>query len=175
MNMPLSEYTPGNDMAERYSFCPCNDNEDTSHVYNETFECGADSGWLWAKPGAMYQYLNYIKTNYSNPKVYVTEFGCDVHGESELTKEQALVDTFRVTYYQLYMMQIAKAKDEGADIHGVFAWSLMDNFEWGDGLNFRFGITYVDFNSEDLTRTPKNSALWWQGLIANMSSSVVTV
>jgi beta-glucosidase/6-phospho-beta-glucosidase/beta-galactosidase len=166
----LADYEPGDDMAERYSFCPCNPGENMSHVHDPSFECGAASGWLWAKPDAMYQYLNYIKTRYSSPKIYVTEFGCDVDQESEMPKEQALHDTFRKTYYQLYMMQIAKAKNEGADVKGVFAWSLMDNFEWGDGLNFRFGITYVDFNDYPaLPRTPKDSALWWQGLIGNMT------
>lgn len=171
----LEQYEPGDDMAERYSFCPCNDGEDKSHVVDPDFECGAASGWLWAKADAMYQYLNYIKTRYSSPKIYVTEFGCDVAGESEMDMATALQDDFRVKYYQLYMMQVAKAKSEGADIQGVFAWSLMDNFEWGDGLNFRFGITYVDFNSDDLTRTPKASATWWKGLIADMSPSAVTV
>lgn len=174
-SMTLSDYHAGDDMAERYSFCPCDAGKDKSHVVDLDFECGAASGWLWAKPDSMYQYLNYIKTTYSSPKIYVTEFGCDVDGESDMGMVEALQDSFRVKYYQLYMMQVAKAKNEGADIQGVFAWSLMDNFEWGDGLNFRFGITYVDFNSEDLTRTPKMSATWWQGLIADMSSSVVTV
>jgi beta-glucosidase len=171
----LSDYEPGNDMAERYSYCPCNDGEDKTHVVDLSFECGAASGWLWAKPDAMYQYLNYIKETYSSPKIYVTEFGCDVDGEGSMDAATAVQDDFRVKYYQLYMMQVAKAKTEGADVQGVFAWSLMDNFEWGDGLNFRFGITYVDFNSEELTRTPKNSASWWQGLIADMNPSVVTV
>jgi beta-glucosidase/6-phospho-beta-glucosidase/beta-galactosidase len=171
----LEQYEPGDDMAERHSFCPCNEGENRSHVEDMDFECGAASGWLWAKSDAMYQYLNYIKEHYQGPRIYVTEFGCDVDGESLMDMATALKDEFRQTYYQKYMMQIAKAKNEGADIQGVFAWSLMDNFEWGDGVNFRFGITYVDFNSENLTRTPKNSAIWWQGLIASMSSSVVTV
>jgi beta-glucosidase len=172
----LSDYSAGDDMAERYSFCPCNEGEDQSHVVDPDFECGAASGWLWAKPDSMYQYLNYIKETYSSPKIYVTEFGCDVEGESDMDIATALQDDFRVKYYQLYMMQVAKAKAEGADVQGVFAWSLMDNFEWGDGLNFRFGITYVDFKSDDLTRTPKASAAWWQGLIADMSSSsIITV
>jgi len=170
---PLSAYEDGDDVAERYSFSPCNDGEDRSHVVDVDFECGAASGWLWAKAYAMYQYLNYIKTTYSSPKLYVTEFGCDVPGEGQMEMPAALQDHFRQQYYELYMMQIAKAKNEGADINGVFAWSLMDNFEWGDGTNFRFGITHVDFNSEDLTRTPKISGIWWQGLLANMSSSVV--
>jgi len=172
---PLSEYAAGDDMAERYSFCPCNDGENKSHISNIDFECGAASSWLWAKPDSMYQYLNYIKTNYGSPKIYVTEFGCDVMGESNMPKAQALEDQFRLDYYQLYMMQVAKAKTEGADIQGVFAWSLMDNFEWGDGLDFRFGITYVDFNSPDLTRTPKKSAQWWKDLIPQMNPSSLAV
>jgi beta-glucosidase/6-phospho-beta-glucosidase/beta-galactosidase len=173
-SLPLSAYEAGDDVVERYSFSPCNPDEDMSLVEDPDFECGAASGWLWAKPDAMYQYLNYIKTHYG-AKIYVTEFGCDVDGESDMDIATALQDHFRQEYYQLYMMQIAKAKNEGADIQGVFAWSLMDNFEWGDGLNFRFGITYVDFNDANLTRTPKMSATWWQDLIASMSSSVVTV
>jgi len=171
----LSHYQAGDDMAERYSFCPCDDGENRSHLVDPDFECGAASPWLWAKPDAMYQYLNYIQTTYPGTKIYVTEFGCDVEGEGQMDAATAVQDDFSQKYYQLYMMQVAKAKTEGADIQGVFAWSLMDNFEWGDGTNFRFGITYVDFNSENLTRTPKNSAVWWQGLIANMSSSIVTV
>jgi len=171
----LADYVPGNDMAERYSFCPCNPGMNTSHVENMQFECGAASGWLWAKPDSMYQYLNYIKTNYNNPKIYVTEFGCDVEGESDMEKSVALQDNFRKTYYQLYMMQIEKAKSAGANIQGVFAWSLMDNFEWGDGLDFRFGITYVDFNDDDLERSPKDSANWWKQLIGAMNPSSITV
>merc|ERR1712232_1150673 len=110
----------------------------------------------------------YIKS-FTDKPIYVTEFGCDVDGEGSMDYATAQHDDFRVKYYQQYMMQIAKAKNEGADIKGVFAWSLMDNFEWGDGLNFRFGITYVDFLSADLTRAPKMSAEWWTALIADMN------
>ena len=169
--IPLSEYEAGSDMAERYSYCPCNPGEDKSHVEDVEKECGAASGWLWSKPDAMYQYLNYIKERYSGVKTYVTEFGCDVEGESDMAQAEALQDAFRLDYYQLYMMQVARAKTDGADVQGVFAWSLMDNFEWGDGLNFRFGITYVDFNSPDLTRVPKASATWWKELIPKMNTN----
>lgn len=182
-NKPLSEYEAGDDMAERYSFCPCNDGEDRAHVVNETFECAAASGWLWATPDAMFQYLNYISTHYNHttsPKIYVTEFGCDLEGEGEMQPPEVLHDDFRVKYYQLYMMEVAKAKRTSSDIQGVFAWSLMDNFEWGDGLNFRFGITYVDFltnSSTYLNRTAKDSATWWSDLIPKMNptASIVTV
>lgn len=174
-NKTFADYHAGDDLAERYSYCPCTPGNPTTHVVDMDFECGADSPWLWAKPDSMYQYLNYIKTRYGSPKVYVTEFGYDVGGESEMDMATALQDDLRQKYFQLYMMQIAKAKNEGVDIQGVFAWSFMDNVEWDDGTNYRFGITYVDYTSDDLTRHPKKSAMWWQSLIASMSPTTVTV
>lgn len=175
-NKTLADYEPGSDIAERYSFSPCNPDADKSAVVDEDFECGAASGWLWAKPDAMRQYLNHVRAYYEVPSIYVTEFGVDVAGESDMKKEDALKDTYRQEYYQRYMYQVAQAKKEdGVPVKGVFAWSLMDNFEWGDGLNFRFGITYVDFNDPNLTRTPKQSAQWWTDIISKMASSYVTV
>jgi len=165
----------GDGMAERNSYCPCNPGENTSHVVDMDYECGAYSGWLWIKPDAMYQYLHYIQMQYGSPKVYVTEFGIDVKGESDTGIATALQDDLREKYYQLYMMQIAKAKNEGVDIRGIFAWSLLDNMEWNDGMNYRFGITYVDYTSDDLPRYPKKSALWWQAILARMSSTAIAV
>jgi len=171
---PLENWTDGNDIAERYTFSPCNAGEDTSDLVDAKFECGAASGWLWAKPDAMRKYLNHVKTHYKVENVYVTEFGVDVDGESDMTKEDALKDTYRQEYYRRYMKQVALAKKEDdVNVKGVFAWSLMDNFEWGDGLNFRFGITYVDFN--DLSRTAKGSAGWWKAMIAKMNNNSATI
>lgn len=168
-----AEYKDGDDMAERYTYSPC---DETNHpgakdkLDDPDFECGAASSWLWAKPDAIYQYLQYVAVNLSVTDVYVTEFGVDLPDEGSMNVSEAVNDAHRVDYYQRYLMQIAKAKENGVGVKGIFAWSLMDNFEWGDGLNFRFGITYVDFISEQLTRTPKSSATFWKGLIGNMSS-----
>merc|ERR1711998_271498 len=171
------EYEDGDDMAERYTYSPCDvdGHPGAKELLDDPdFECGAASSWLWAKPHAIYEYLKYVSNTLSVADIYVTEFGVDLPDEGGMSVEESVNDAHRVDYYQRYLMQIAKAKEEGVNVKGIFAWSLMDNFEWGDGLNFRFGITYVDFNKEDLPRTPKNSAMFWKGLIGNMAGSPTT-
>ena len=49
---------------------------------------------------------------------------------------------------------------EGMSLKGNFVWSAMDNFEWTDGNGTRFGIVYVDFNTQK--RIPKLSAHWFR-------------
>jgi len=52
------------------------------------------------------------------------------------------------------------AVNEGIDVAGYFVWSLMDNFEWDSGYHERFGIIYVDYETQE--RIPKDSAYWYQ-------------
>ncbi|PON45673.1 Glycoside hydrolase [Trema orientale] len=57
---------------------------------------------------------------------------------------------------------------KGANVRGYFIWSLMDNFEWADGYDTRFGLFYVDRST--LERTPKLSARWFTSFLANHTS-----
>jgi len=65
-------------------------------------------------------------------------------------------DDGRVSYFLDHISAALDAKDQGVDLRGYFAWSLLDNIEWAEGLAKRFGIIYVDHVSQ--VRTPKDSA-----------------
>jgi beta-glucosidase len=54
--------------------------------------------------------------------------------------------------------------DEGVDMLGYYAWSLMDNFEWAQGYRQRFGLIHVDLDTGK--RTLKDSAHWYRNVIA---------
>ncbi len=69
-------------------------------------------------------------------------------------------DQQRIHYFQQYLSALLKAKKEGTNISGYLAWTLMDNFEWNEGFNARFGLIHVDFKTQ--LRTIKESGYWWR-------------
>lgn len=126
----------------------------------------ADSDWLYVVPWGMRRILNWINKRYDNPPLYITENGVDAPGESTMPLQKALDDTFRVNYLASYLSEVSKAiNDDKCNVQAYFVWSLMDNFEWAAGYSKRFGIHYVDYNSQSKTRYAKKSAQWYSQLI----------
>ncbi|WOG96771.1 hypothetical protein DCAR_0416107 [Daucus carota subsp. sativus] len=121
----------------------------------------AHSDWLYEVPWGLYKSIMYIKERYGNPTIVLTENGMDQPGN--VTIPDGLKDTGRMNYYRSYIQQLKKTIDDGANVIGYFAWSLLDNFEWRLGYSSRFGITFVDF--ETLVRIPKMSAYWFQKML----------
>jgi beta-glucosidase len=72
-------------------------------------------------------------------------------------------DQQRIDYFKEHLHAVYKAKKEGVNIGGYFAWTLMDNFEWSEGFNARFGLVHVDFKTQ--LRTIKNSGYWWRDFL----------
>ncbi|XP_047325363.1 beta-glucosidase 44-like [Impatiens glandulifera] len=120
----------------------------------------ANSYWLYNVPWGLYKAVMYVKEQYGNPRVILSENGMDDPGN--YTLGQGLRDFNRINYYKGYISELKKAIDDGANIEGYFAWSLLDNFEWRLGYTSRFGIVYVDFKT--LKRYPKLSAYWFKKL-----------
>ncbi|KAK3012895.1 hypothetical protein RJ639_009712 [Escallonia herrerae] len=119
------------------------------------------SYWLYNVPWGLYKAVTYIKEHYGNPTVILAENGMDDPGN--ITLPNGLHDTRRINYFKGYMSELKKTIDEGANVIGYFAWSLLDNFEWRLGYTSRFGIVYVDFKT--LKRYPKMSAYWFKQIL----------
>lgn len=79
--------------------------------------------------------------------------------------EGKIIDADRIAYFQQYLGQVLKAKNEGINIRGYLVWSLMDNFEWAEGYRARFGLVHVDFDSQ--RRTMKESGKWFARFLKN--------
>ena len=85
--------------------------------------------------------------------IFVTENGAAFHDPAPSGGQVS--DPDRVAYYAGHLNACRTAISAGVPLKGYFAWSLMDNFEWAEGYNGRFGIVHVDFST--LERTPKAS------------------
>ncbi|KAL7024949.1 hypothetical protein ACKWTF_013269 [Chironomus riparius] len=110
----------------------------------------ARSSWLYQVPQGLYDLLNWIRTKYNNPDVYISENGWS---DAPLTIE----DHDRIEYMRLHLAAISKAITDGCNVLGITVWSLVDNFEWMRGYDERFGIYAIDLNDPDRNRTPKKS------------------
>ncbi|KAK5730686.1 hypothetical protein LTR15_000623 [Elasticomyces elasticus] len=129
------------------------ENKDGKPVGPET-----QSTWLQPDPPGFRSLLKWISDRYDRPMIYVTENGTSLKGENDLSKEEILQDEFRSEYFRGYVNALTEAVTlDNVDCRGYMAWSLMDNFEWAEGYETRFGVTYVDYKGGQ-TRTPKNSA-----------------
>lgn len=94
--------------------------------------------------------------------VYVTENGSA--WQDTVSPDGGIHDSQRVDYLNRHLLAVRGAIDDGADIRGYFAWSLLDNFEWAYGYDKRFGIVHVDYQSQ--VRTIKDSGLEYARIIA---------
>lgn len=108
-------------------------------------------------PPGIYEILKKIDRYEGVRKIIVTENG--VSFEDHL-KNGEINDPKRIEFFNNYLQQVLKAKEEGVKVDGYFIWTLMDNFEWAEGYHPRFGIVYVDFENQQ--RIIKNSGKWFQ-------------
>ncbi|TWP36479.1 GH1 family beta-glucosidase [Leekyejoonella antrihumi] len=119
-------------------------------------------GWPVDSDG-LRRLLRWLHESYpSLPPIYVTENGraCD-----DVVEETGHVhDPDRMRYLEAHLRAIAAASGQGVDVRGYYCWSLLDNFEWAEGYAKRFGLVYVDYETQQ--RIPKSSFEWYQRVIA---------
>ncbi|XP_022132224.1 beta-glucosidase 40 [Momordica charantia] len=127
----------------------------------------ASSIWLYIVPRGMRSLMNYIKNNYGNPLVMITENGMDDPNDIFKPIKEALKDEKRIRYHDGYLTNLLAAiKEDGCNVKGYFVWSLLDNWEWAAGFSSRFGLYYVDFRDK-LKRYPKDSVQWFKNFLAS--------
>lgn len=112
-------------------------------------------GWE-VHPPALREALMWLRRDYGNPTVYVTENGAAF---DDTVRDAAVHDPKRLAYIAAHLAEVQRAIAQGSDVRGYFVWSLLDNFEWAAGYAKRFGIVHVDFDSQ--VRTIKSSGRWY--------------
>ena len=108
-------------------------------------------------------FYNIIKQFAAYPnvrKLMITENGA---AYADKMQEGKVHDQERIQYFELYLSALLRAKREGLNIGGYMAWTLMDNFEWAEGFNARFGLVHTDFKTQQ--RTIKDSGHWFQDFL----------
>jgi beta-glucosidase len=127
------------------------------------------TGFDWeVAPDSLRDLTLRLQRDYDPPAIYITENGAtypDTVGDDGIVQDAA-----RTHYFQSHLAALSEAISGGAKVGGYFAWSLMDNFEWAEGYDKRFGIVHVDFATQ--ARTLKASGRWYQEFLARTRQGV---
>ncbi|CAO1305237.1 unnamed protein product [Diamesa hyperborea] len=110
------------------------------------------SDWLYSVPEGLRDLLNWMKTNYNNPPVFITENGWSDAGTLE--------DNGRIEYYKHHLKAVSKAiYEDKCNVIGYTVWSLLDSFEWIQGFTEKFGIFSVNLTMKIVNSQTKNDGL----------------
>ncbi len=112
-------------------------------------------------PDGIYYAAKFVYERYNMP-LMITENGIAINDWEAL--DGGVHDPNRIDYVHKYLIALKRAVDEGCDIRGYFYWSFMDNYEWSWGYRPRFGLVYVDYETQK--RIPKDSFYWYKDVIA---------
>jgi hypothetical protein len=114
------------------------------------------SSWHVLDPEVMYWAPRQVQPLWGAKSIFITENGC---GASDVVAAEGRVyDSDRVMFLRACLGPLQRATAEGVPVDGYFLWSAQDNFEWMDGFGNRYGLIYVDFETQQ--RIPKLSAEW---------------
>lgn len=109
-------------------------------------------GWEIYPDGLHHFLTRMAKDHVGDLPIYVTENGM---ANADELSGSAVTDTVREDFLFAHLAATRRAIADGANVQGFFYWSLLDNYEWAEGYEKRFGLVHVDFDS--LARTPKSS------------------
>jgi beta-glucosidase len=120
-------------------------------------------------PSALYWGPKFYYERYGKP-IVITENGIGLSDWVHL--DGKVHDPARIDFLDRYIGEFDRAGEDGVEVKGYFQWSFMDNFEWNEGYKHRFGLVFVDYQTQK--RTPKDSAYWYRDLIASNGGSLAS-
>lgn len=123
-------------------------------------------GWP-ITPESLYWSSKFLEERYHKP-IYITENGAACADVKFV--DGKIHDTNRINYLYRHIREIGRAVEEGIDIRGYIMWSLMDNFEWSNGYNERFGLIYIDYPTQE--RIIKDSGYWYKEVIERNGENI---
>ncbi|XP_024522048.1 beta-glucosidase 6 [Selaginella moellendorffii] len=121
---------------------------------------GRNVNSFFVVPFGIRKLMSYIKDNYRNPVIYITENGISDITNSSNTLAQQLDDQTRIDYLKAYLTNLVGAIRDGCRVQAYFVWSFLDNWEWISGFTVRMGIIHIQYDN-NLKRIPKKSAHWY--------------
>ena len=140
--------------------CPGKGPLQTRIVENTNVERTA-FGWE-VSPEGMVTLLKRVQADYQPAEIYLTENGSTY--DDVVTQDGRIEDLARKRYLQRHLQSVKQIVELGIPLKGYFAWSLLDNFEWAEGYVRRFGLTHVDFETQQ--RRLKASGEWYRDFLA---------
>lgn len=117
-------------------------------------------GWE-IEPQGLYDLLKRLQSDMDKP-LYITENGAAFE---DVVVDRQVADPERIAYLRGHISALQRFVAEGGNLKGYYVWSLFDNFEWAFGYSKRFGLIYVDFETQQ--RIPKDSFAWFRQLVAH--------
>ncbi|PZC72821.1 hypothetical protein B5X24_HaOG210538 [Helicoverpa armigera] len=113
-------------------------------------------------PEGLRKLLHWLRQHYGDLEFFITENGYGSRGSN-------LNDNIRVSFIRRHLEQISLAIQEGINVSAYTYWSLMDNFEWSDGYQTKYGLYEVDFSDHLRKRTPRKSAIYFANIVKRHS------
>lgn len=123
-------------------------------------------GWP-VTPDVLYWSPKFLYERYGKP-VLISENGMAGHDWVQL--DGKVHDPYRIDFMKRYLRELHRCAEDGTEIMGYLYWSILDNFEWADGYDKRFGLVHVDYITQK--RTVKDSGYFYRDVIASDGEAV---
>ncbi|MFD0785395.1 GH1 family beta-glucosidase [Micromonospora azadirachtae] len=123
----------------------------------------SEADWQQIYPQGMYDLLTRVTRDYGPIPLTVTENGLPTADTPDA--DGNVDDAGRVAFLRDHLTAVHRAVTAGVPLESFHVWSLLDNFEWDEGYDQRWGLVYVDYPTQ--RRIPKRSAHWYRAVIAD--------